>query len=123
MGGARGIPAFPGALTPTEILAASRAGAAAVKVFPAGVLGPRYLLEAHGPLPGIPLIPTGGVTADNAPEFIAAGAVAVGLGGWLTGSGDPGIVATRARTLMEALAGVAASGARGAIGGTSAIER
>ncbi len=106
---ARNIPGFPGALTPTEILAAWRAGAAAVKVFPAGALGAGYLREVRGPLAGIPLIPTGGVTADNAPGLIAAGAVAGGLGGWLTGSGDPAIVAVRARTLMAALAGGARS--------------
>ncbi len=102
---ARGIPAFPGAMTPTEILAAWKEGAAAVKVFPAGVLGPGYIREVHGPLAEIPLIPTGGVTADNAPAFLAAGAVAVGLGGWLTGSGDPATVAERARSLIAALAG------------------
>ena len=102
---ARGIPSIPGAMTPTEIRAAWREGAAAVKVFPAGSLGPGYIREVRGPLAGIPLVPTGGVTADNAPAFLAAGAVAVGVGGWLTGSGDPMLVAERARSLVAVLAG------------------
>lgn len=102
----RDIPCFPGALTPTEILAAWRAGAAAVKLFPASAVGSTFVREARGPFREIPLIPTGGVTAESAVEFVRAGAVAVGLGSWLTGSGDPAVVASRARELVEALAGV-----------------
>ena len=90
----RGIPAFPGCATPTEILAAWRAGAAAVKLFPASSAGPGFVREMSGPFPEIPLVPTGGVTVETAPAFIAAGAVAVGMGGWLLGDGaagrDPG---------------------------------
>lgn len=78
-----GVPTIIGAMTPTEILTAWEAGADLVKVFPAGVLGPRYLQEVHGPLPQIPLVPTGGITADNAGEFIRAGAAAVCAGSWL----------------------------------------
>lgn len=78
-----GVPAIIGAMTPTEILTAWEAGADLVKVFPASVLGPRYLQEVHGPLPQIPLVPTGGITAENAPEFIRAGAAAVCAGSWL----------------------------------------
>jgi 2-dehydro-3-deoxyphosphogluconate aldolase / (4S)-4-hydroxy-2-oxoglutarate aldolase len=104
---ARAVPAFPGALTPTEILAAWRAGAAAVKLFPASAVGPAFVREHRGPFRDIPLIPTGGVTAESAPAFIAAGAVAVGLGSWLTGSGDPAAVEARARELVRALAGAA----------------
>lgn len=78
-----GVPTIIGAMTPTEILTAWEAGADLVKVFPASVLGPRYLQEVHGPLPQIPLVPTGGITADNAGEFIRAGAAAVCAGSWL----------------------------------------
>jgi 2-dehydro-3-deoxyphosphogluconate aldolase/(4S)-4-hydroxy-2-oxoglutarate aldolase len=102
----RGIAAFPGCLTPTEILAAWRAGAAAVKVFPASAVGPAFVRELRGPLPEIPLVPTGGVTLENAPAFLAAGAVAVGMGSWLTGSGEPEVVRARAAAVMAALAEV-----------------
>jgi len=78
-----GIPAIIGAMTPTEILTAWEAGANLVKVFPASALGSKYLREVHGPLPQIPLVPTGGITAENAAEFIQAGAVAVCAGSWL----------------------------------------
>jgi 2-dehydro-3-deoxyphosphogluconate aldolase/(4S)-4-hydroxy-2-oxoglutarate aldolase len=103
----RGIPCFPGAMTPSEILTAWRAGAAAVKLFPASAVGPSFVREARGPFREIPLIPTGGVTAETAAEFVRAGAVAVGLGSWLTGSGDPTLVADRARQVVAALAGLA----------------
>ena len=79
---------FPGAMTPTEIVMAWNAGAAAVKVFPASVLGRAFLREVRGPLPHIPLIPTGGVTADSARPLLDAGAIAIGIGSWLTGSTD-----------------------------------
>jgi 2-dehydro-3-deoxyphosphogluconate aldolase/(4S)-4-hydroxy-2-oxoglutarate aldolase len=84
---ARGIPALPGCATPTEALAAWRAGAAAIKLFPASVAGPAFVRELRGPFPDIPVVPTGGVTLESAPAFIAAGAVAVGMGGWLLGRG------------------------------------
>jgi len=72
----------PGALTPTEILAAWRAGADIVKVFPCDALGgPSYIKALKAPLPQIPLMPTGGVTLENLNEFFQAGAVAVGVGG------------------------------------------
>jgi 2-dehydro-3-deoxyphosphogluconate aldolase/(4S)-4-hydroxy-2-oxoglutarate aldolase len=75
-----GVATTIGALTPTEILTAWQAGATYVKVFPASVGGPRYLRDVLGPLPQLKLIPTGGVDAANAGEFIRAGAVAVALG-------------------------------------------
>jgi len=100
------VPSFPGAFTPTEILAAWRAGASAVKLFPASAVGPTFLRELHGPLPQIPLIPTGGVTVENAPAFIAAGALAVGMGSWLTGGGDPAVIRERATAVVAALAAV-----------------
>ena len=75
---------IPGALTPTEILAAWNAGADMVKVFPAAqVGGPEYIKALKGPLPQILLVPTGGVTLQNAGAFIRAGAIALGVGGEL----------------------------------------
>jgi 2-dehydro-3-deoxyphosphogluconate aldolase/(4S)-4-hydroxy-2-oxoglutarate aldolase len=76
----RNVPAMPGCFTPTEILDAWDAGASIVKVFPATTLGPGYLKDIHGPLPHVKLMPTGGVTLDNAGDWIRAGAVAVGVG-------------------------------------------
>ncbi|MGI6081258.1 MAG: bifunctional 4-hydroxy-2-oxoglutarate aldolase/2-dehydro-3-deoxy-phosphogluconate aldolase [Limnochordia bacterium] len=78
-----GKTAIPGVMTPTEIVQACSAGASAVKIFPAGVLGPSYLRQIRGPLPQIPLIPTGGINTENAAAFIQAGAMAVGVGGAL----------------------------------------
>lgn len=78
------IPVLPGALTPTEILAAWQAGATCVKVFPIeSVGGVDYIRHLRAPLGQIPLIPTGGVTIENARSFIDAGAFAVGLGSQL----------------------------------------
>ena len=73
-----GVPAIPGALTPTEVEAAWRAGAALVKLFPAALGGPRYVRDLLAPLSDVPLIVTGGVDASNARAFLDAGAVAVG---------------------------------------------
>jgi 2-dehydro-3-deoxyphosphogluconate aldolase / (4S)-4-hydroxy-2-oxoglutarate aldolase len=77
---ARDVASMPGCFTPTEILDAWDAGADVVKVFPATTLGPGYLKDIHGPLPHVKLMPTGGVTLDNAGDWIRAGAVAVGVG-------------------------------------------
>ncbi len=71
---------MPGCYTPTEIFTAWNAGADVVKVFPATSLGPKYFKDIAGPFPQIKMIPTGGVTIDNVGEWIAAGAVAVGIG-------------------------------------------
>lgn len=74
------LPMIPGALSPTEILNAWHSGASSVKVFPiTAVGGPKYIHSLQKPLGEVPLIPTGGVTIANAPEFIASGAIAVGL--------------------------------------------
>ena len=100
----RGIPAFPGCATPTEALAGWRAGAAAIKLFPASVLGPAFVRELAGPFPEIPLVPTGGVTVSSAPGFIEAGAAAVGMGGWLIGDGDPAGIRSRAMAITRAIA-------------------
>lgn len=79
-----GVPIIPGALSPTEIVTAWQAGASCVKVFPVeAVGGAKYIKSLQGPLGDIPLIPTGGVTLENAKEFIQAGAIAVGLSGSL----------------------------------------
>lgn len=84
---ALGVPAIPGALTPTEIETAWRAGAALVKLFPARLGGPRYVQDVLAPLHDVPLVATGGVDATNARAFLDAGAVAVGVGSAL-GSDD-----------------------------------
>jgi 2-dehydro-3-deoxyphosphogluconate aldolase/(4S)-4-hydroxy-2-oxoglutarate aldolase len=76
----RDVPAMPGCFSPTEILAAYECGADIVKVFPATMLGPQFLKDVRAPLPQVKLMPTGGVTLDNAGDWIRAGAVAVGLG-------------------------------------------
>jgi 2-dehydro-3-deoxyphosphogluconate aldolase/(4S)-4-hydroxy-2-oxoglutarate aldolase len=107
-----GVPVFPGAFTPTEIVAAWRAGATAVKLFPASVAGVAFVREFRGPFRDVPLLPTGGVTLDTAPEFIAAGAVAVGLGSWLVAGGEPGRIESRARALVAAIAAARAGTAR-----------
>jgi 2-dehydro-3-deoxyphosphogluconate aldolase/(4S)-4-hydroxy-2-oxoglutarate aldolase len=77
---ARDIAIMPGCFSPTEILNAWDGGADVVKVFPATALGPGYIKDVRGPLPQIKMMPTGGVTLDNAGEWIRAGAVAVGVG-------------------------------------------
>lgn len=102
-GASLGIPAFPGAFTPTEILTAWRSGATAVKLFPASAVGPIFVREFRGPFPDIPLIPTGGVTIKSAPGFVAAGALAVGVGSWLTGDGEPAGIAERGARLVAVL--------------------
>jgi 2-dehydro-3-deoxyphosphogluconate aldolase/(4S)-4-hydroxy-2-oxoglutarate aldolase len=71
---------MPGAFSPTEILNAWNGGADIVKVFPATALGPKYFKDIHGPLPQVKLTPTGGVTLENAEEFIRCGAVCLGVG-------------------------------------------
>jgi 2-dehydro-3-deoxyphosphogluconate aldolase / (4S)-4-hydroxy-2-oxoglutarate aldolase len=75
-----GVVSIPGAYTPTEIVTAYENGADFVKVFPATALGPSFLKDMKGPLPHIPLIPTGGIHVGNAFEFLQAGAVAIGIG-------------------------------------------
>jgi 2-dehydro-3-deoxyphosphogluconate aldolase/(4S)-4-hydroxy-2-oxoglutarate aldolase len=76
-----GVAVIPGAFTPTEVLAAWSAGADIVKIFPASVGGPAYIKALKGPLPHVPMLPTGGVELDNVGEFFAAGAFAVAVGG------------------------------------------
>lgn len=80
-----GIAVYPGGLTPTELFAGWSAGATAVKVFPASVVGPGYVSMLRGPFPGLEVIPSGGVGVNDAAGWIAAGALAVSLGGPLLG--------------------------------------
>ncbi|TCO45590.1 2-dehydro-3-deoxyphosphogluconate aldolase/(4S)-4-hydroxy-2-oxoglutarate aldolase [Kribbella antiqua] len=102
-----GLPLLCGALTPTEVVAALDLGATAVKIFPAKVYGPGYLRELLAPLPGTPLIAVGGVDAQTAPEYLAAGALAVGVASPLLGNaatgGPQSELATRAATFLKAV--------------------
>jgi 2-dehydro-3-deoxyphosphogluconate aldolase/(4S)-4-hydroxy-2-oxoglutarate aldolase len=106
-----GLPWYPGAFTATEATTAWRAGATAVKLFPASTGGPRYLRELRAPLDDVPFIPTGGVRLEQIPEYVAAGAVALGIGSPLLGDalaggpldGATGLAA-RARTVVAAVA-------------------
>ncbi|GGE24448.1 2-dehydro-3-deoxy-phosphogluconate aldolase [Marinithermofilum abyssi] len=75
--------AVPGVMTPTEMIMALEYGADMVKIFPAGVLGPKYIRDILAPFPQIPVIPTGGINLENVASFIEAGAAAVGIGGEL----------------------------------------
>lgn len=84
VGKAAEVPVIPGAATPTEVLTAHRAGAAAVKLFPAEQLGgPGFLKAVRSVLPEVPLMPTGGIALEQVLEYISAGAFAVGLGSQL----------------------------------------
>ncbi|MEU8106448.1 bifunctional 4-hydroxy-2-oxoglutarate aldolase/2-dehydro-3-deoxy-phosphogluconate aldolase [Nonomuraea muscovyensis] len=103
----RGVPALIGALTPTELWNAAQAGAAAVKVFPASLGGPPYLAALRDPFPTVPLVPVGGVAADQVRAYLDAGSVAVGVGSPLTGDaphgGDLAALRTRARRFRHEL--------------------
>jgi 2-dehydro-3-deoxyphosphogluconate aldolase/(4S)-4-hydroxy-2-oxoglutarate aldolase len=107
---AASVAVMPGALTPTEILAAHRMGADLVKVFPAqAVGGASYIRALRGPFPDIPLVPTGGVDLNNVGDFIRAGATAVGVGSELVSRDalareDWTGIAVRAREFMAAIA-------------------
>jgi len=72
--------AVPGVLTPTEILTAWEAGAQLVKVFPARVFGPEYINDIKGPLPQVEIMPVGGISLENAQDFMKNGAFALGIG-------------------------------------------
>lgn len=76
----RDVPVLMGALTPGEVLTAHEAGAVAVKIFPAGTVGPKYLSDLHGPFPHLRLVPSGGISAGNAADYLAHGAAAVTAG-------------------------------------------
>lgn len=97
---ARGIPVMPGALTPTEALTAWNLGASAVKLFPAMLGGAPYLRSIRAPLADVSFLPTGGIDDSNAAEYLDAGAVAVGVGGWLTGGDDLEVIGERGASLV-----------------------
>jgi len=105
----RDVPAMPGCFSPTEILAAHECGADIVKVFPATTLGPQFIKDVRAPLPHLKLMPTGGVTLDNAGDWIRAGAVAVGLGSALMDAsaiadGRFEVITANARRVVENVA-------------------
>jgi 2-dehydro-3-deoxyphosphogluconate aldolase/(4S)-4-hydroxy-2-oxoglutarate aldolase len=104
----RGMPFMPGAITPTEVVTAYQAGATAIKIFPGSLVGPDYLKALKGPLPHIPLMPTGGVSAGNMDQWFAAGAVAVGMGGNLA-KGSPDEVEAAAKATKAVLDRIRAS--------------
>lgn len=103
----QGIPVFPGALSPTEVVHAWDRGADAVKVFPAGAVGgANYIKALKAPLPQIELVPTGGVSLKTAGDFIKAGAMALGVGADLVDTkalreGQDQLITDRARQFLE----------------------
>ena len=107
------VPAIPGCFSPTEILAAHEIGADIIKVFPATALGPQYIKDVRAPLPQVKLMPTGGVSIDNAADWIRAGAVAVGIGSALLDtkaidSGRLEVITANAQRLVANVAGARA---------------
>lgn len=100
--------AIPGAMTPSEVMQAVRGGADAVKLFPAGALGPAYLRSLRAPFPGVRFVPTGGVSPENASRWLDAGAFALGAGSELCSDGDVAagrldVIAERARRFAAAI--------------------
>ncbi|HYM69269.1 MAG TPA: bifunctional 4-hydroxy-2-oxoglutarate aldolase/2-dehydro-3-deoxy-phosphogluconate aldolase [bacterium] len=108
-----GVLAVPGAYTPTEVLAAMDAGAELVKIFPAESGGPAHVRALLGPLPHARLLPTGGVRPDNIREWLAAGAVAVGIGSALVGPADRPVDAAAVRARAEVITAQVAGLPRG----------
>jgi 2-dehydro-3-deoxyphosphogluconate aldolase/(4S)-4-hydroxy-2-oxoglutarate aldolase len=102
------VPVFLGALTPTEVDTALKAGTSAVKLFPAGIGGPGYLRDLRGPFPDAAFVPSGGVTVENARAFLEAGAIAVYAGSRLAppelvATGDHEEIGRRAHAFVAAL--------------------
>lgn len=97
----------PGAFTPTEVFTALRAGADIVKVFPANIVGPQFFRDLQGPFGQIPLLPTGGVTVENAGTYIKSGALALGVGAgllnWQRLDGDFARVTAATRAMHAAV--------------------
>lgn len=105
---ATGLTTMAGALTPTEVMRATRLGVDVVKVFPGSLGGPSYLRSLRGPFPYVPFMPTGGVSAANVGDWFAAGAVAVGAGGELAAAsdiraGDFGTIRENGRAFLAAV--------------------
>jgi 2-dehydro-3-deoxyphosphogluconate aldolase/(4S)-4-hydroxy-2-oxoglutarate aldolase len=107
---ARDVPIMPGALTPTEVITAWKAGSDMVKIFPCSAVGgAKYLRALKGPLPQVKMLPTGGVSLSTVHEFIAAGAAALGIGTELVdikalAAGQDAVLTERARVLVQAVA-------------------
>jgi 2-dehydro-3-deoxyphosphogluconate aldolase/(4S)-4-hydroxy-2-oxoglutarate aldolase len=102
------IPVVLGAFTPSEVMTALALGSAAIKIFPAHHLGPKYFKDLNGPFPGVPLIPSGGVNATNAHAFLEAGALAVSAGTDVVSPADVSAsnwqsITTKAETFCAAL--------------------
>jgi 2-dehydro-3-deoxyphosphogluconate aldolase/(4S)-4-hydroxy-2-oxoglutarate aldolase len=105
----RDVAVAPGCFSPTEILDAHEYGADVVKVFPATALGPQYIKDLRAPMPQLKLMPTGGVTLDNAGDWIRAGAVAVGVGSALIDNaaieqGRLDVISANARRIVASVA-------------------
>lgn len=106
---AHGVLAIPGALTPTDVMAALDAGAELIKIFPCGsVGGPKYLKALRGPFPKVRFIPTGGVNLSNAADYLAAGAFALGVGTDLVDpvalrNNEPQKITDAARSFVDAV--------------------
>ncbi|QRY50247.1 bifunctional 4-hydroxy-2-oxoglutarate aldolase/2-dehydro-3-deoxy-phosphogluconate aldolase [Mycolicibacterium septicum] len=105
---ANSVPVFLGALTPTEVAQAVDLGSAAVKIFPAGSVGPKYLSDLHGPYPDVELLPSGGINEGNARSYLDAGALAVCAGTGVVppahvAAGDWDEITGRARSFVAAL--------------------
>ena len=99
---------MPGVLTPTEVLEAKKAGAQLIKVFPVTTLGPQYIKDILGPIDHVNLLPVGGVSEENAAEYIKAGAVAVGIGSCLVSKKDVenqqfDLISQRAKSIIDQL--------------------
>ncbi len=102
----QGVPVFPGAMTPSEIVKAWKTGATAVKIFPGASLGIGYLKELQGPLSHIPMVAVGGVNEENIRQFLDAGCYGFGIGGSLVNlkeihSGNYSWVTDKAKRLIE----------------------
>lgn len=100
-----GVPIFPGAMTPTEIVKAWKAGATAVKIFPGASLGIGFIKELQGPLSHIPMVAVGGINEDNIRQFLDVGCYGLGIGGSLVnlkeiGSGNFSWVTEKAKRLI-----------------------
>lgn len=103
---AAGVAHIPGAFTPTEVAAAARLGAYAVKIFPAATLGTGFVASLGEVLPGVKLMPTGGIAPAQTGEWIAAGACAVGIAGALTAAWRRGGAAEVSEAAAAAIAAV-----------------
>ncbi|MGI5348093.1 bifunctional 4-hydroxy-2-oxoglutarate aldolase/2-dehydro-3-deoxy-phosphogluconate aldolase [Streptomyces sp. CA-250714] len=111
-----GVPVFPGVATPTEMVRALELGADGLKLFPASQYGPGWLRNVRAALPQAPVLPTGGVTVESAPEWIAAGAVACGMGSALTEGDDRETVAKRVTDLLQRIEDAVPAKSRGSRG-------